>query len=377
MIKKISIILIFLMGLLTSCIESNQLEKLAIIHSRGIDVSDDGQIDATMAIFQFQAQSEEFTKIVTGRGSTIKGTINHASNESDYKLVPGKLQVEVYGAEVAKDGLTPFLDTLKRDARVPDRVYLTVSDTTAKEILMTPPKKITTNIGQYLQGVIEESAANNYFPKVTLQEFGTTANMAGKDPILPVFSIGDLDVPEINSIAIFSEDKQVGTLPIEELELFNLMTRRVEARTLEITLPTEPLRDFFVKEPKEDSIHTAYTIEKGKSKIKQDKKDELSFITEINMDLSLVELSDQIDLDNPESIKAIEKEIEKKISSRYEDIMQQLQEMKADPFGYGIIYRINTDDGKLEPKEWKEIYPDINVEFKVNTRITRHGTINI
>ncbi|MFD2042830.1 Ger(x)C family spore germination C-terminal domain-containing protein [Ornithinibacillus salinisoli] len=381
--KRFIVVLVTILVLLSGCIQSQQLEQLGIIHTRGIDILEDEQIESTMSIFQFEAQSQNFTKIVSGTGKTVKGTLEDAGNKSNYRLVPGKLQLELFGQEVAKEGLISYLDTLRRDAIIPDALYLAVSATTAKDIMMVQEDKISSNIGQYLSELIEEVARDHNFPKVSLQEYMRIVGTTGKDPILPQFSIKDSNVPEISSIAIFSDDKYVGEIPINEMTLFNIMEKKIEARWIELMLPVEPLQQYIqnelsgeTKEEKEGFFRTAYTVEQGKSKIKQSKENKLAFTTEIEMDLSLLEISLTYNLEEPDAVKALEKEVEKKLKARYESIMDQLQEMNADPFGYGVVYRINQDKEKLDRNEWKSIYPDIEVDFKVNVNIIRHGTLN-
>ncbi|SES68272.1 spore germination protein [Oceanobacillus limi] len=369
-------IMAIMLLILPGCIEAQHLEKLGIIHTRGVDVLEDGKIESTMSIFQFEAQSQKFTKIVSGKGDTVKGTVIHASKESNYKLVPGKLQLDLYSVEVAEKGLSPYLDTLRRDANIPDAMYLALSRSKAKEIMMTDEAKVSNNIGQYLQGLIEENAQDHHFPKVSLQEFLSTINLGGKDAILPIFSIGDSDVPEITSIGIFKEDSYVGEVSIKEMELFNLMEKSIQGRFFELELPTEPLKDILDQEPEEDKFNTAYNIEYGKGKIIQKKDDKLSFTANITIDLNLLETSQSIDLGTPDAVKKLEKQVQKAITSRYDQIFSQLQEMGSDPFGFGIIYRINQPDGKLGVKEWHKIFPDIKVEFNVNAKVIRHGTVD-
>src|SRR5690625_7305121 len=81
----ISLILL-LSILLTGCIEAEEIEKLGLINARGVDTGEDNLLETTLVVFQFSAQSEDNTKIIPGRGKTIKGAMEDAEHASVFKL---------------------------------------------------------------------------------------------------------------------------------------------------------------------------------------------------------------------------------------------------------------------------------------------------
>ncbi|KRG16323.1 hypothetical protein ACA30_01010 [Virgibacillus soli] len=93
---------IFLLG---SCIPKQELENLGVINARGVDIREDDQYETTIVIFQFEEQSNEITKIVSGKGNTIKGAAENANLETNFQLAPGKIELEIYGMEAAKEGV--------------------------------------------------------------------------------------------------------------------------------------------------------------------------------------------------------------------------------------------------------------------------------
>src|SRR5699024_5921891 len=75
----ISLILL-LSILLTGCREAEEIEKLGLINARGVDTGEDNLLETTLVVFQFSAQSEDNTKIIPGRGKTIKGAMEDAEH---------------------------------------------------------------------------------------------------------------------------------------------------------------------------------------------------------------------------------------------------------------------------------------------------------
>lgn len=375
--KEILLSMLLLHFTLASCIPAEEIEDLGIITARGHDLTDDNLLESTLIIFQFDVQSSTITKIVTGKGKTLKGALNDADHESLHPLTPGKIEIELYGKEVAQKGILPSLDVLQRDARVANTMYLAVSSTTAKDILTMSEENIAINIGQYLRGIIDHNATNHNFPKITLQDFLRTYFNIGIDNVLPVFELEDDNIPKVSSIGLFQGDQMVGELPMEEATFLNLLNNTVREKLLELSLPGEPFKDYLEKREHRDEdeeLHITIRISKGKSKTKLIDKDSLTFETEVNLDVRLSEQSLGVLLEDSHVIQLLEEEIKKKLTTDFESLLAKTQEFAADPFGYGIIYRINKKDSELTRKEWREKYPEITVNFKVNPRVTNHGT---
>lgn len=375
---KTLLVIILCSFLLVSCIPAEEIEDLGIITARGHDVTEDDLLENTLVIFQFDAQSSSITKTVTGKGKTLKGAMNNANHESLHPLTPGKIEMEIYGKEAAQKGILPSLDTLQRDARVANTMYLAISNTTAKEVLMIPEKSIAMNIGQFLRGVIENNATNHNFPKVTLQDFLRTYFDIGIDNVLPIFELEGENIPKVTNIGLFQADQLVGELPIQEATFLNLLhNKTVREKLLELSLPGEPFKKYLEKREhrrKDEELHITLLIEKGKSKTKLIDNENLIFETEINLTARLVEQSTGILFEDSHVIQLLEDEIKKKMIADFESLLAKTQEFATDPFGYGIIYRINQKNGELSRDDWRKKYPEIKVNFKVNPKVIRHGT---
>jgi spore germination protein KC len=68
-----------------------------------------------------------------------------------------------------------------------------------------------------------------------------------------------------------------------------------------------------------------------------------------------------------EKEKAAEKDFEKKAAH----LLEELQEEKLDPLGFGLLYRAKHSY-EDEWERWQEIYPD--AKFKVNVTFTIQGS---
>lgn len=374
--KELSILLL-LSILLISCVEAEQIEKIGIINARGLDALENDLLETTIVIYQFSSESDTISKTRSGKGYTVKSAMEDTEHTTSFRLTPGKIKLEMFGKEIAKKGIFPYLDTLARDAQMSDMMYLTISDTTAKDILSIDENVISKNVGQFLYELIKNETTDHNIPRKTLHDFFRIYYDVGQDNVLPIFEVYE-GVPRQKSVAVLQGDKYVGEIESEKTILINLMERTVTRQIIEVSLPLEPFKGYLEKREKphhQKVFHTAYRIEKGNSKTRVIDEDKLHFQTNTKVKMRLLEESAGILIKDKQVIKLLEKEVEKKLTSQFQELLQELQELNADPYGYGLYYRVHQKDGKLTEAEWREKFPKIKVDFNVEAEIIRHGII--
>lgn len=363
---------------LTSCIVNEEVEKLGLINTRGIDLIDEDVLDIHLVTFRFSNQIDNFVTVLNGRGDTVKGATDNAEQVSLFKLAPGKMKLTLYGKDLAEQGLLRVLDTEVRDARIPDLMYLSVSRTTAKELLTLNDSDFTTDVGQLLYGLIENHSTDHNIPRKTLQDFLRIYYDIGQDNALPLFEI-DNGKPRLDAVGVFDDDKLVGEITINDAVLVNLMSRTVKERIIELSLPIDPFNEFITEHnslEKNDRINLAFLITNGKSKTKLTSLDELTFQTNTKIELRLLEQSAGMLLEDYDSIKLMEKEIKKELEKNLHSLLKQLQEFNSDIFGYGKYYKKTKKGKDLTREEWREKFPEIDVTFNIDVDIIRHGVID-
>ena len=127
---------------------------------------------------------------------------------------------------------------------------------------------------------------------------------------------------------------------------------------------------------RKDELEIAFIIKKGKSKTKLIDAENLVFQTETKMEMRLLEQSAGVVFKDPKVIKILEKEVEKNMEARFNKLLTKLQSLESDPFGYGRYYKRSEQGKDMTNEEWREKYPSIEVKFKVEAEIFRHGVID-
>jgi len=372
--KKLNILLLLIV-LLVGCVEPEQIEKIGIINARGLDALEDDLLETTLVIYQFSSETDAITKTRSGKGYTVKGAVEDVEHITSFRLTPGKIKLEMFVKELAKRGILPYLDTLKRDAQMRDMMFLTLSDTTAKEILSTDEKVISKNVGHFLYELVENETTDHNIPRKTLHDFFRIYYEVGQDNVLPIFELYE-NVPRQKSIAILQGDKFIGEIASEKSVLINLMNSTIKRQIIEVNLPISPFINYLEQTENpthRNMVHTSFRIEKGNSKTKVIDAANLLFQTNTKIKMRLLEESAGVIIKDEHVLKLLEKEVEKKLTFQFEELLKTLQTLNADPFGYGRYYRIHQKDGKLKVAEWREKFPEIKVDFNVEVDIIRHG----
>ncbi|MFC2947905.1 Ger(x)C family spore germination protein [Virgibacillus sediminis] len=376
--KKAVLHLLIILTLLTACTQTREIERLGIINTMGVDISeDDQQLDLTMIIFQFDDQAAGLTKTLIGKGNTMRAARDDASTRSAYHLVTGQLKYQLFGKDAAEQGILRYLNTFVRDATTSETMLMAVSNQKAEETLSTGQELTEINIGQFLYGMIEQEEVENKIPRSDLQMFSRTQFAPGQDPWLPVIDIKE-ELPTMVSMGVFQDDRYVGEISLKEAFYLNLFLNRIQPAPLELTLPREPFKPYMPGGQEDngnkEDLHIKIQL-KGDTTAKLVDKESLRYQVDVKVKVRLDEFSEVVVVKNEKVAELFEKEIAKKIKSEYESLLKKLQEMQSDPFGFGKLYRIQKKDGEMTSDEWRELFPRITADFHVEADIVHYGTI--
>ncbi|WP_100011355.1 Ger(x)C family spore germination protein [Lentibacillus sediminis] len=361
---------------LTACVPTKIIEKVAIINSYGIDAAEEGQIEKTIIAFRFDDEAQNIATTLSGTANTVRGAEEDAANKTSFTLKPGQIRLVVYGKEIAENGISPYINVLVRDARVSSMMYTAISTGTAKEVLTAGQENTPANIGQYLQDLIEKEIKQNTIPDVSFFHFTHALEDTGQDPILPLLGIRDNKAALIG-MAVMDNGKYAGEISLKDAFLVNLFQKNIRDKPLEVSISKEPFSDYIEGQLQTDDeqLHISTLITDGRTRTKMTDVGGLEFQTEVNLKVNLYETSEPMRIRDEKAARLLEKEMEKKITKQYEQLLASLKETGSDPFGLGNIYRIKKESGKLTEQEWDEKFPEVTVDFKVNVQLVNYGSV--
>jgi len=379
--------IMFISLLLTGCWDKREINELAIATAISIDqIDDEFHVSAQVVI------PTELSKQGGGTGSspvTLYQASGVSVNEAIRKLTLvaprtiylGHLQVVVISEELAKEGILPIVDFLSRGwGHRPDFYLIVSKEMDARDILkvQTSLEKIPSS---ELFNILHSSEANySSTLAATFNKMKVNLDREGKEGVLTgVQIIGDRTKGPMNEnvqtidpeakikfgeLAVFKGDKLIGWLNDKESRGYNGITNQVNSTIGVVSCP--------------DGGKVSLDFEKFNSKIKSKK---VSSNPEIEIQVDIVadigEVSCNIDLTKQETVKMLEKEMEKVVKSDMQDTIKTVQQnFQSDIFGFGAaIHKQNPKEWKNLKENWDEVFAELPVNIKVDLRISHFGSL--
>lgn len=363
--------------LLTGCLETHILEELGIATVYGFDKADEGDyLKSTTVLFQFNPDVTDASQIIHSEGKTFRELRNNANKKSGYKIVSGQLRSVIFGPELSKEGIFPYIDTLERDASISDMVYIAISDQKTEHVLTASNYEQAPNIGTYIQSLIETAVRDERITSNTLHEFIRKYFTVGYDPLVPIVENHD-NKAQLTGLAIFQDDKYVGDIPIDDIFYVRLVSDKFRQGQVDIKFPIEPFKNLMedYEEPNSDHVIVVLDQIHNRTDVEITNPEALNFKVDVDIKGRIVELTERIDLQNKEALKKLEEHISEEIKTNIERLIQKSKETNSDFFGFGKTYISENRNQQLTKDEWRDMYPNINVTVNVKTTIRSYGII--
>jgi Ger(x)C family germination protein len=336
------------------------IEKLSVPSAIGYDIlKKDGRIfyEAPISVYNYPDQNVS-TMLLSGEAGTLTETRGIRQLQSNGKFVIGLERALVIGEDAAWFGIKPMVDALFSNRTVNDTGYVVICKGKAKDILGVKIEG-SPGPGEYISGLVEHLTdfnfiANNY----RLIDTFVRIDSEGRSLILPYLEYKN-NKYEMTGLALFSKDKMVKCLNIEEAKILNLL-RESNVRGL-VTI-------------KKDEEHYANFYGNSKRTVKCYEEDG-RFIFYIKLDLKGEMLSNSY-YDNiaisPETIKKVEEDMKNIVEEECKEFIKKMQnEYKLDCLELGRygVAKVGHDTGI----DWDKAVSNADIRVTARVKITEIG----
>lgn len=395
-----SLLLMFVVCLLTGCWDREELEDKAYVIGLGLDRSEDkGKIKVTMLIANPEVGSmqggggsnEKAREIVSFDANdflTAKGTANAVvSRRISYEL----LKVIVVSEEFAKDpALIKTLNDALKDKEIRMDSYLVVSKENANQYFLKNKPRMETRPHKYFQFMIDHGIENGLIPRSTLFRFFKTIE-GGSDLFLAMYTSterqktpeikgedeylagelntsGDLDDTQFIGSAVFKNGKMIGKLSGQQTRIVNTLDDTTEIEDVLINTP-----DYFSKEKEQ----MAFRLLKTKNnKVKMNFKAAKPKI-EIIVPFSVEVLSNpsMVNFKNIKNQQKLKHHLTNHLKKTIEDVLKRSQtELKGAPYPLSLFVRkyFRTIQ-EYEDFNWPEKFIEADITVKPELDIVDYG----
>lgn len=383
-VNLICIACIFMALSVTGCFGKEEINQLTIIAGVGMDVSqkEEGIQLTVQAILpeeiQEQVKLEEGQRPVwlgTVTGDSIFDAVRNLSLLTGSRILWGHSQVLIIGEEAARQGIKETIDWFERSPEFRRRTFTMVAKGEARSIIEAKEgidKIPAFNIGKLNEGSENTSKVVSRDLRMLISTLSSKTTCA----ILPgitVYNKIDREGKEnkatkIQDTAVFKDYKLIGWLNEKETRGLLWVLGEVKSGVID------------VQHPKDEERFISFEIIRAGSKIKPRIKDnKVTIIIEINEKGNIASVpSPIIDISKPKNILELEEAKKSAIEKDVSLALTKAKEMNADIFGIGeAIHRDYPKEWKKLEQEWDSIFPNLEIEVRVSSKLRRTGLITI
>jgi spore germination protein KC len=372
-----TIALILCLSLMTGCWDRSEVNDLAFVLASGLDLAENGEIEATLqialptempsAMQGGRAGGRRTVLVVSEKGRDGADILHKLQKRLSRQIFLGHRGVIIIGEKYARHGIDQVLDQLLRfpGSRY-NSYFLTANGTTAKQALQT----------RYMLEAIPAIALKKMQLtglglSVKMDEFLDAQSSSGRSPVTGALkaynSKSEEGVFNVDEAAVYQENKLVGFLKANEKKI--LIWRRGKLKRSKITAQVEPKVKGF-------KGTVGIDILQAKANLRTKMNNGMPEVTIVfKAKARVLENDTRLDLSKGENLKHVESkltgELERQIKSTLKHAQKQL---KADIFGFGEEIHIKHPAyWKQNKDKWKDIYPGVPVTIKIDVKIQRIG----
>lgn len=368
--NSFSFILLFLSISLTGCAEQNILDRVGLTTLIGYDLGSDEKMSTTVVIREVNPEFQSNVAVITTENETSKGNRIKINRKLAKKIMAGQMRVVLFGEELAKDDIHPYLDTLLESASISNSLYMAVVEGQTTPLIDYDYKDIE-DVGQHISRLLEQNFEQEYMISSTLHEIAHDYYSVGKDIAMPILK-KEQELIELSGIALFKEGKMVSTLPVEDSFYVKLIRDNFKSGLFETVLEGEDIpQDIMKSSP--NQVPVAFDTIHSKRYLKLIDKNTPEFDLRFTLKSRLLEIYPDVNLGDPKVVDALEKAISKNLTKEISRVIKLCQKYDSDVFGFGEKYRSSVRKSNLTQDKWGKMYKHMKVNVKVDFIILRDG----
>jgi spore germination protein len=372
-------VILFCSFLCTACMPPEKiLEMQGITTIIGYDLLDENKYKGTIGLLQFDRKEEKTSVTISAVGTTSKQIRQRLEQKTSHDITSGQLRTILFDKDLTeKIGISSFLDTMQRDSSIGSLVFLVITNN-AEDTLHNKNYEEYPEMGSYIYQLLDKQVRKEILISSNLHDFFSALYEIGIDPTLPFISNMDGAAPYINGVALFKDDKMVGSISLNKTMYLKLFTKR-NAFLGDITLniPVEVLEKkgiTLVEKPKGDKFNITIRPIKYSGKIELSKGPSVSLNATISA--STIESQPAVTFKNKDSIKKMEQILGEELNKELGGILEELRNLNIDPIGIGREMKSIRKYYTLNDKDLREKVSTLELKPNIRVDIKRTGAVD-
>ncbi|MFY4776760.1 Ger(x)C family spore germination protein [Metabacillus sp. RGM 3146] len=340
---------------LTGCMQKEVIDEVNFVLAIGIDKGENDTKEGTDVIPVYQKDAPVQSEIISDSGKYYSDMFVNLQKQSSNPLVYGKLEVALFGEDMAKEGFYDIIDTFERDSSIGSHVFLAVARGKASEILKGDYG--TQGTADYLYNLIKQNIETRDLPEENLHLYLYNYFSNGKDVYLPILKGTGEGKVAVDGIALFKNQSMVGEIPSNDMMFFKLLTDKHTRGNYNLLLPNGKI----------SSIRTI----KSKEKLVINKKNPYEAKIDIHVTGYVPEYSGK--KITQKILKEIEAAFKKIIEQKTSAMIEEFKKLEIDPVGFGDEVKHSIRYVKV--MDWKKNYKNLKVKVNADVNISESGVV--
>ena len=383
-IASLLVILVLMTVFQHGCWSRKEMNELALALGAAVDRTPEGKYLLTLQFAkpgEFAGGVQEGGKgkvsapvwVVSATGKTIFEAERNLAMQVSRHIYWGHLIVLIIGEKAARHGVREVVSLFLRAPQPRETMWVMVTEGDAKNLLMSQPGLEKTSAQAI--GFLARSKAGY---SVELKDFTAMLASKGGEPTasrLESVKIVSTPLPSeknpveevrITGVAVFKDDKLTGWLDPSETRGLLWFKGEVGKGVVTIPCPGTPEKQLSL-----DIIRAATKV------VPEYRHNKVSFTVKLMLEGDLEEEQCTEDLTKPETVKAIEKQLQNDIKQKVELTLNKAQgEFKADIFGFGeAFHRAHKREWRKLKDNWNEEFARAEVKISVEAFVRRTGLL--
>lgn len=359
----------------TGCWDNKELDSLSIVTGVGIDSSKEpGDLDLSFQIATVQNGSKKDG----GGDNSAPYLIREAKNRfilagmdalrygNSRELFLHHNQVIIFGRDVAKSGVKPYLDTFMRNTETRMEVWILVAKDDARTILKT--QTIQDKIPSVaLSRMIQNEREISPYTSTNMLQFTSRLVDRSTAPVTLMVEQKEEDgLQSLNfcGMAVFKDDVMVGTLDLNLMQGYILSMGESNGGSVEL------VTEF-------GNANLKITTSSCKHEVELDDQGNVTYKLKINTNLAIGELQNFRSMDINKVTTLLNERAKKDLETKIKACFAESQRLQADIYGIGAhIHKYYPKEWKKMEDSWGAIYPKIKLQVEIETNLSSSGKIS-
>ncbi|UOQ43342.1 Ger(x)C family spore germination protein [Halobacillus salinarum] len=357
---------------LTGCWDQRQYKDINLVLAKAIDIGENDNLVETVTVQSVQRGGDggmqESSQLISSPGTNVLAARDEINYKISREFDPSKVQVMLFGDQLAKKGIALILDEFYRNPRNNLQCKLAIVEGKASEALGLK-ETLEPRINKYIDDLLESAIKSTHATDMNMQMVARDALSPGVDFAIPYLTVlSESQLIKYKGLALFHGDSYTGVnLTPDQAQLILLLSGK---RGDHASITTKINENEKIRLLNYISIN----VMKSNQKLKiENEGTKIKVKLKLNLTARVLEYPKN-SLFNYKKIEKVNRKLSNNITKDAEEVIKVVQDANSDVFGIGSRIRAYYPE-IWEQINWDKEFSHIEIVPEVKVHLVETGII--